>query len=103
MAETDAFLLAASAAGGNGSGAISVLTFLIKERYDKPVYNMVVLPFQYEELTEGRSIYNVGTCLKSTHLVADAIFLVDNQRFVRKNASLQNNLSKINYMASGFL
>ena len=99
LAETDAFLLAASAAGGTGSGAISVLTYLIKERYDKPVYNMVVLPFQYEELTEGRSIYNVGTCLKSTYLVADAIFLVDNQRFVRKNASLQNNLSKINYMA----
>jgi cell division GTPase FtsZ len=98
LAETDAILLAASAAGGTGSGSISVLTHLIKERYDKPVYNMVVLPFQYEELTEGRSIYNVGTCLKSTYLAADAIFLVDNQRFVRKNASLKNNLSKINYL-----
>jgi cell division GTPase FtsZ len=98
FAETDAILLIASAAGGTGSGAISVLTHLIKERYDKPVYNMVVLPFQYEELTEGRSIYNVGTCLKSTYLAADAIFLVDNQRFIKKNVSLKNNLSKINYM-----
>jgi cell division GTPase FtsZ len=98
MAETDAILLAASAAGGTGSGAISVLTHMIKERYDKPVYNLIVLPFQYEELTEGRSIYNVGTCLKSTYLAADAIFLVDNQRFVRKNVSLKNNLSKINYL-----
>ncbi len=98
IAETDAILLAASAAGGTGSGAISVLTHMIKERYDKPVYNLIVLPFQYEELTEGRSIYNVGTCLKSTYLAADAIFLVDNQRFVRKNVSLKNNLSKINYL-----
>ncbi|MFA5629242.1 MAG: tubulin/FtsZ family protein [Dehalococcoidales bacterium] len=98
FAETDAILLIASAAGGTGSGAIPVLTRLIKERYDKPVYNMVVLPFQYEELTEGRSIYNVGTCLKSTYLAADAIFLVDNQRFIKKNVSLKDNLSKINYM-----
>jgi cell division GTPase FtsZ len=36
--------------------------------------------------------------LKSTYLAADAIFLVDNQRFVRKNVSLKNNLSKINYL-----
>ncbi len=98
LSETDAILLAASAGGGTGSGSISVLTHMIKERYDKPVYNLIVLPFQYEEATESRSIYNVGTCLKSTYIAADAVFLVDNQRFVRKNVSIKNNLSKINHM-----
>jgi cell division GTPase FtsZ len=97
LSETDAFLLIAGAAGGTGSGAMPVLTQLLKERYThKPVYNLVVLPFKFEEMTEERSIYNVGTCLKSAYLVADAVFLVDNQRFVKKNISIKNNLAKIN-------
>ncbi|HEX79152.1 MAG TPA: cell division protein FtsZ [Dehalococcoidia bacterium] len=99
LPETDAILVVASAAGGTGSGSISVLTQQLKERYtEKPVYNLIVLPFQYEEVTEERSVFNVGTCLKSSYLVADAVFLVDNQRYIRKNASIRNNLSKINYM-----
>lgn len=97
FSDTDGFLLIAGAAGGTGSGAMPVLTQQLKERYiHKPVYNLVVLPFRYEEMTEERSIYNVGTCLKSAYLVADAIFLVDNERFVRKNTSIRNNLAKIN-------
>jgi cell division GTPase FtsZ len=97
FSETDAFLLIAGAAGGTGSGAMPVLTQQLKERYiHKPVYNLVVLPFRYEEMTEERSIYNVGTCLKSAYLVADAVFLVDNQRFVKKNLSIKKNLTKIN-------
>jgi len=99
FAETDAFLLVASAAGGTGSGSIPVLTRYIKERHvDKPVYNLIVLPFAYEEKTEERSIYNVGTCLKSAYLTADAIFLADNQRYLSKNVSIRDNLDKINYM-----
>lgn len=95
--ETDAFLLCASAAGGTGSGAISVMTQQIKERYvDKPVYNLIVLPFDHEVQTEDRTVYNVATCLKSSYLVADAIFLVDNQRYVMKDSPLNANLSKIN-------
>jgi cell division GTPase FtsZ len=97
FAETDAFLLIASAAGGTGSGAISVMTQQIKERYvDKPVYNLIVLPFDHEVATEDRTVYNVATCLKSSYLVADAIFLVDNQRYVMKDSSLGQNLAKIN-------
>ena len=97
--ETDAFLVIAGAAGGTGSGTLPVLTQLLKERYiHKPVYNLIVLPFRYEEMTEERSIYNVGTCLKSAYLVADAIFLVDNQRFIKKNISIRGNLAKINYL-----
>jgi cell division GTPase FtsZ len=95
--EADAFLLMAGAAGGTGSGALPVITQLIKERYvDKPVYNLIVLPFEHEESTEERTIYNAATCLKSAYLVADAVFLVDNQRYVMKDASLRSNLSKIN-------
>jgi cell division GTPase FtsZ len=99
FAETDAFLLAAGAAGGTGSGAISVMTQQIKERYvDKPVYNLIVLPFEHEEATEDRTVYNVATCLKSSYLVADAIFLVDNQRYAMKDSPISHNLAKINAM-----
>ena len=95
--ESDAFLLIASSAGGTGSGAIPILTKYIKERYvDKPVYALIVLPFQHEEDTEERTIYNSAACLKSINSVADAVILVDNQRYVRKDFSLRNNLNKIN-------
>jgi len=97
--ETDAFLFIAAAAGGTGSGAISIITQHVKERYiDKPVYNLIVLPFEHEETTEDRTIYNSATCLKSAYSVADAIFLIDNQRFVRKDSSIKGNLAKINTM-----
>ena len=97
--ETDAFLLIAGSAGGTGSGAISVLTQFLKERYiDKPVWDLVVLPFEHEEATEERTVFNVATCLKSCYSVADAVFLVDNQRYVRKDSSIQSNVSKINSM-----
>lgn len=97
--ETDAFLLIAGAAGGTGSGAVSVMTQHLKERYmDKPIYNLIVLPFEHEESTEERTVYNVATCVKSCYSVADAVFLVDNQRYVRKDSSIQSNLTKINAM-----
>ncbi len=97
--ETDAFVLVASAAGGTGSGSLPVFTQLIKERYREiPVYDIVVLPFEHEEDTEERTIYNSALCLKSVNQVADAAFLIDNQRYIRKDASLRNNLVKINSM-----
>ena len=97
--ETDAFMLVASAAGGTGSGAISILTQVIKERYmDKPIYALGILPFAHEEETEERTIYNTATCLKSLSAVADAVFLIDNQRYVRKDFSLKNNLTRINQL-----
>ncbi len=99
FSEADAFLLIGGAAGGTGSGSVPVITQYIKERYvDKPIYNLIVLPFEHEESTEERTIYNVATCLKSTYLVADAVFLVDNQRYVMKDAPIRSNLAKINAM-----
>ena len=95
--ETDAFLLIAGAAGGTGSGAIATITQKLKERYiEKPLYNLIVLPFQHEEETEGRTVYNATTCLKSAYVVADAVILVDNQRYISKNFSIRGNLAKIN-------
>jgi len=95
--ETDAFLLIASAAGGTGSGAMPILTQYLKEHYvEKPLYNLIVLPFKHEERVEERTIYNTATCLKSAYLVADAIFLVDNEKYIRKDSSIQDNLGKIN-------
>jgi len=95
--ETDAFLLIAGAAGGTGSGAIPTVTQYLKERYiEKPIYNLIVLPFQHEEEIEGRTIYNSATCLKSAYLVADAIILIDNQRYIKKDTSIRSNLAQIN-------
>ncbi len=97
--ESDAFLLVASAAGGTGSGSIPVITQMIKGRYrDKPVYNLIVLPFEHEEATEERTLYNSALCLKAVGSVADAVFLIDNQRYIRKDFSLRNNLTKINQL-----
>ena len=95
--ETDAFLLIAAASGGTGSGAIGVITQHLKERYiGKPVYNIIVLPFRQEETAEARTIYNTAMCLKSAYLVADAIFLIDNQRYIKKNSPAETNLALIN-------
>ena len=98
--ETDAFLLIAAASGGTGSGSIAVLTQHLKERYmGKPIYNVIILPFRQEETTEARTIYNAAMCLKSAYLVADAIFLIDNQRYVKKDSPAENNLVAINARA----
>lgn len=95
--ETHAFLIIAGAAGGTGSGSIPVIAQLVKERYpNKPVYALVVLPFEHEESSEARSVYNTATCLNSIYDIVDAVFLADNQRYVRKDASLINNMEKIN-------
>jgi cell division GTPase FtsZ len=97
--EADAFLLIAGAAGGTGSGSMPVMAQKIKERYgDKPVYALVVLPFEHEETTEARTIHNSATCLKAAYSVADAVFLVDNQRYVKKDSSLMNNMAAINQL-----
>jgi len=102
LSEADAFLLIAGAAGGTGSGAIPIMTQCVKERFsDKPVYTLIVLPFEHEEETEERAIYNAATCLKSTYLVADAIIIVDNQRYIRKESSIRSNLTSINSLIAG--
>ena len=95
--EADAFLLIAGAAGGTGSGSMPITAQTIKERFkDKPVFTLVVLPFEHEEKTCARTFSNAATCLKAAYSVADAVFLVDNQRYIEKDSSLINNMSAIN-------
>ncbi|MFO7773195.1 MAG: tubulin/FtsZ family protein [Dehalococcoidia bacterium] len=97
--ETHAFLVVAGAAGGTGSGALPIICRAIKERYiSKPVYALAVLPFEHEQTTESRSVFNTATCLKSTYDIVDAVFLADNQRYLRKDASLVSNIDTINRM-----
>jgi cell division GTPase FtsZ len=95
--ETDAFLLIAGAAGGTGAGGIPVLTKIMKERYtDKPVYSVIVLPFDHEQAIDERIILNTAVCLKSIHSASDAVFLIDNQRYAAKGYSLASNIEKTN-------
>jgi cell division GTPase FtsZ len=95
--ETDAFFVTAGIAGGTGSGSMPVVAQAIRDRYgDKPIYAVAILPFAHEEQTEERTVYNAATSLKSIYKVSDAVFLIDNQRYVRKDFSLRNNLSQIN-------
>lgn len=95
--ETAAFLLIAGTAGGTGSGAMPIIANALKERYpNKAVYVLAILPFEHEEETEERAVYNVATCLKSAYPVADAVILIDNERFLKRDANLLNNMEKIN-------
>jgi cell division GTPase FtsZ len=95
--ETDAFLLIAGAAGGTGAGGIPVLSKIMKERYtDKPVYSVIVLPFEHEEAIDERVILNTAVCLKSLYAISDAVFLIDNQRYAAKGYSLASNIEKTN-------
>jgi cell division GTPase FtsZ len=95
--DTDAFLLIAGAAGGTGSGGISELISQIRERYvDKLIYALIVLPFEHEEEIDERTSYNTAMCLKSVHSLADATFLIDNQRYAAKGYSLAGNIAKTN-------
>ena len=93
----DAILVIGTTAGGTGSGSAGVVADLLKEEVKKPVYVMLVLPFanQYDE---PDSVINTATCLKKVldNSKADAVFLIDNQKFVRKNESMGVNYTLIN-------
>jgi cell division GTPase FtsZ len=74
---TDAFLFVASTAGSLGSGGVPVMIHLLKERHmDKPVYALLVLPFD-AELDDPQHVRNTALCLKSIEKVADAVILAD--------------------------
>jgi cell division GTPase FtsZ len=94
--EADAFLVVGGAAGGTGSGATPILAQVLRERFEKPVYALIVLPFEHEERTEERSVLNTAVCLKSISGIADAVILVQNQRYIKKDSSLKSNISRIN-------
>jgi len=95
--ESDAIVVVASGAGGTGSGSIGLLTRGLKERIQKPVYAIVVLPFAYEEKGElSYAVINTATCLRTVNQYADAVFLLDNDGFGRGGVSLHQNFRMIN-------
>jgi cell division GTPase FtsZ len=95
--ESDAIMAIASGGGGTGSGSIGWVIKQLKERMEKPVYAVVVLPFGYEEngLT-SYAVTNTATCLKTVNQYADAVFLVDNERFASRDHAFSRNLFQIN-------
>jgi len=95
--ESDAIIVIASSAGGTGSGSIGYLVRELKDRIEKPVYAIIVLPFAYEENAEiSYAVLNTATCINTVNQYADAVFLLDNERFGRGGTSLANNLQMIN-------
>ena len=102
--ESDGIVVIVGAGGGTGSGAIGWVVKGLKERIEKPVYAMVVLPFAYEEKGDtSYAVINTATCLKTVNQYADAVFLLDNERFGRVGTSLAANLKEINHkMAESF-
>ncbi len=93
----DAIMCIATTAGGTGSGSIGVIVDLLKEEFKKPVYAMLVLPFE-NQYDEPDSVINTATCLKKVleNSKADAVFLVDNQKFARKQDAMGVNFATIN-------
>ena len=55
----DAILVIATTAGGTGSGSVGVIVDLLKEELKKPVYAMLVLPFE-NQYDEPDSVINTG-------------------------------------------
>ena len=93
----DAIMVIATTAGGTGSGSVGVIIDLLKEAFRKPVYAMLVLPFS-NQYDDPDSMVNTATCLKKVleNSQADAVFLVDNQKFVRSHDSMSYNYGQIN-------
>ena len=93
----DAILVIATTAGGTGSGSVGVIVDQLKDAFRKPVYALLVLPFanQYDD---PDSMINTATCLKKVleNSQADAVFIVDNQKFVRGHDTMSYNYQQIN-------
>ena len=100
--DSDAIIAIASGGGGTGSGTIGWLVKSLKERIDKPVYAIVVLPFVFEERGESSfAVMNAATCINTVSRYADAVFLVDNERYRKAGSNLSNNLNEINKEIAG--
>jgi cell division GTPase FtsZ len=59
---------------------LPVITRQVKKRFpDLKAIAMAVLPYEYEENQDEKTVYNTAVCLKSVASVADAVFLYDNE------------------------
>ena len=95
--EADGVVVTASAGGGTGSGSIGWMVKGLKERTEKPIYAIVVLPFAFEERgPRSYAVTNTATCLKMVTRYSDGVFLLDNDRFGRTEVGLARNFRQIN-------
>jgi cell division GTPase FtsZ len=95
--ETDAFLFIAGAGGSLGSGGVPVIAHLLKERHvGKPVYALIVLPFN-AEIDDPQCVHNTAVCLKTLDKVVDAVILADNGGLgMLGNIALPQKMSSLN-------
>jgi len=95
--EADAFMLIAGAGGAVGSGGVPVLAQILKERYvDKPVYALIILPFDHE-LDDAQRVHNTAVCLKAVDRTTDAVILVDGGGFgAGQELSTSTRLAAVN-------
>jgi cell division GTPase FtsZ len=95
--ESDAFFLFAGTGGGTGSAAIGLFTQKLRERYpEKAAYTIVLTPFEDEEKADEKVAVNTGRCLRACYAAANAVFVLDNQRFTSKNWNITDNAFEIN-------
>jgi tubulin-like protein CetZ len=95
--ESDAVMVIASGGGGTGSGTIGWAIKSLKERVDKPVYAIIVLPFAFEEQGEASfAVMNTATCVNTVLKYADAVFLIDNERYRKSGSNLANTFKEVN-------
>ncbi len=97
FSESDAFLLVGGTAGGTAAGCMPVLAQILRERYrEQAIISITILPFEHEEALEKSNVVNTAYCLSEIKSTADATFLVDNQRYVKKGMSWSANITEIN-------
>jgi len=100
--EGDAILVVAGGGGGSGSGFIGYLVKTLKEKVDKPVYAIVVLPFLFEEGGDvSYAVINTATCIKTVDRYADGLILIDNERYRKTGLDMRQTYQKINEEIAG--
>ncbi len=95
--ESDAVMVIASGGGGTGSGIAGLVVKALKERVDKPIYAVIVLPFAFEERGDSSyAVMNAATCINTVTRHADAVLIIDNERYRKAGNSLAECLQEIN-------
>ncbi len=95
--ESDAVLVIASSGGGTGSGTIGWTIRELKDRTDKPVYALLILPFAFEERGDtSYAVINSATSLNTVTKYADAVFLFDNEGHRQIGNHLSRTFKDIN-------
>jgi len=94
----DFHFVIASADGGTGSGFLGPVIAYLKGLVSVPVYAVLVLPVIDPEAEDGLGVENTAKCLHAVinESGADAMFFIDNQRFVEFGQSVEQNYEIIN-------